>query len=688
MNEEISGKVATFVVRDVLVIEIRNPPINAGSLAVRQGILDALAHLNATPQLLGAVIIGGGRTFIAGSDLREFGKPLEDPQLPAVILAIEASSRPVVAALHGAALGGGFELALGCDARVADRQAVVGLPEVTLGMIPGAGGTQRLPRRAGLAKSITLICTGQRISAVEAEALRLVDQVVDADLLESAVECVHRLAGRKVRIRDEQVRVESAQEIADAERQALHKGKGRPSVVAAIESIHLAATRPIDEALAHERAVFQRFRLGNDASALRHLFFAEREACKLPSDVLATARPVQTVAVIGAGAMGTGIAICALDAKLKVLLLDREATALQAGTQRVTRHYQGRVEAGKMDAAAAAIAEGRLTPTTDWASLGDADVVIEAVFEDLDIKREVFRQIDRYARPGAVLATNTSYLDVDAIASATTRPGDVLGLHFFSPANVMKLLEVVRGTRTGSEALATGMALGLKLRKLPVLAGNAFGFIGNRIYNAYRRQCEFMLEDGTWPEDVDHALVSMGFAMGPFAVADLSGLDIAWRMRKSQAARRDPRERYVDILDQLCELGRLGRKSSAGYYTYAEGRQAKTTDATVREIILRASTQRGRTRQPLGAETIQRRALLAMVNEAALLLAEGVAARPGDIDVVMVQGYGFPRWEGGPAFWARRQDRARLDMDLDQLMAGNGFGAIRADRDMLDRLLA
>ena len=390
-----------------------------------------------------------------------------------------------------------------------------------------------------------------------------------------------------------------------------------------------------------------------------------------------------TVAIIGAGTMGTGIVICALDAGLQVVLLEQDAHALQRGQQRVTEHYQSRVASGKMKAAIAAAAEARLSPSLEWSDLARADVVIEAVFEDLAVKQDVFKKIDAHARSGTVLATNTSYLDVDAIANVTARPQDVLGLHFFSPANVMKLLEVVRGTQTSAEVLATGMALGKRLKKLPVLTGNAFGFIGNRIYNAYRKQCEFMLEDGTWPEDVDSALQAFGFAMRPFAVADLSGLDIAWRMRKSQVATRHPDERYVAILDRLCELGRLGRKTGTGYYTYTEGKQVKATDAVVRGIITQASMQRSITRRVLSAADIQRRALLAMVNEAALLLAAGVASRASDIDVVLAQGYGFPRWEGGPVFWARQQDRSALIQDLQTMATQSGHGFVVADLSVL-----
>lgn len=682
--------VHTHRTEGVLVIEIRNPPVNAASAAVRQGLMAALQTLEADPQAQAAVLIGAGSSFVAGSDLREFGQPLQPPQLPAVIAAIEQCSKPIVAALHGAALGGGLELALGCDARIAQAGTMLGLPEVTLGIIPGAGGTQRLPRRTGLLRAIPLVCRGERFTATQALELRLVDAVVekDTDLCAQAIAHAQGLQGRKQRIRDEAVPAEDAEKIAAAGQSALRAGKHQPAVVAALSALEDSARLPFGEALARERAAFETLRLSPQALALRHLFFAEREATRPPAEwkqsaQAATPRPLETVAVIGAGTMGAGIAIAALGAKLNVILLEQTPEALQAGIQRITSHYQDRVAAGKLTAAQVDAAQARLTGTCHWPDIARADVVIEAVFEDLAVKQTVFAQIDRHARPGAVLATNTSYLDVDAIARATARPQDVLGLHFFSPAHVMKLLEVVQGADSTPDVLATGLQLGRRLGKLPVLCRNAFGFIGNRIYNAYRRQCEFMLEEGAWPEDVDRAMQGFGMAMGPFAVADLSGLDIAWRMRKAQAATRDPRERYVDILDHLCEQGRLGRKSGAGYYTYAEGRQSPDSDATVRALIADASARRGITRQPLTDTAIQRRALLAMANEAALLLAQGVALRAGDIDVVLAHGYGFPRWEGGPVFWARQQDPATLNRELEALAQISGHGFVAGDLSIL-----
>jgi len=671
---------------DVLVIIIDNPPVNAASLEVRRGLLQAIGTLQSSADLQAAILIGAGNTFVAGSDLREFGKPLEAPQLPGVIAAIEECVKPVVAALHGAALGGGFELALGCDARVATASTIVGLPEVTLGIIPGAGGTQRVPRRVGVARAIQMVCSGERIASARALELGLIDAIAEGDLRAAAVAHARALGGRKCRIRDAAVPSGDAEEIEAAVQSALRAGKRRPAVIAAIEAVQASARLPIEAGLAQERAAFQELRLSREAFALRHQFFAEREAMKLPQALQAsraTPRPVQTVAIIGAGTMGTGIAITVLDAGMEVILLEQDDAALQRGSERIRAHYSSRVASGKLKADKAAANEARLGATTDWKQLRRADLVIEAVFEDMQVKQEVFARIDAYARAGAVLATNTSFLDVDAMAQATSRPQDVLGLHFFSPANVMKLLEVVRGAATAPDVLATGLELAKRLRKQPVVTGNAFGFIGNRIYSAYRKQCEFMLEDGAWPEQVDAALQAFGMAMGPFAVADLTGLDIAWRIRKSQAATRDPQERYVAILDHLCEQGRLGQKTGAGYYTYTEGKRSAATDETVRGIIEQASVARGIVRRVVSAEEIQRRALLAMANEAALLLAEGVASRASDIDVVLVQGYGFPRWEGGPVFWVRQQSADALQAGLDELARCSGSGFVRGDLTVL-----
>ncbi|QCG94339.1 3-hydroxyacyl-CoA dehydrogenase [Azospirillum sp. TSA2s] len=671
----------------VAVIVIDNPPVNAGSTAVRRGLLDAVTTLAADPELEAAVLIGAGRTFIAGSDLREFGQPLEDPQLPAVIAAIEACAKPVVAALHGAALGGGFELALGCDARVAAPGTRVGLPEVTLGMIPGAGGTQRLPRLVGLSTAIALICEGRRLAAADALALGLVDALASDDGVEAvrtaAVAHARSLAGRKCRAADKPVPAEPAEFIEAAAVAALRAGRGRPPVIEAIRAVRAAAERPRDEALAEERAVFQRLRLETEAFARRHLFFAERDAARLAELEGVAPRRLERIGVVGSGTMGTGIVIAALDAGLPVTLLENGAGALDTGLARLRDHYARRVDGGKLSAEAAGKRLAALEPTIDIAALATADLVIEAVFEDLEVKQDLFRRLDSVLAPGAVLASNTSYLDLDAIAAATSRPRDVVGLHFFSPANVMRLLEVVRGAKTSPDVLATALALAKRLGKLPVVAGNAFGFIGNRIYAAYRRQCEFLIEEGALPAGVDAALERFGFAMGPFAVADLSGLDIAWRMRRQQSATRDPAARYVEIPDRLCEAGRLGRKTGAGYYRYPPGAKRGETDPEVTALIEAASSAKGIVRRAIPDEEIVGRVLLTMVNEAACLLSEGVAARASDIDLVLVNGYGFPAWEGGPLFWATRQDPSWLRAELARLADLSGPGFRRCDPGMI-----
>jgi 3-hydroxyacyl-CoA dehydrogenase len=676
----------------IAVITLNGPPVNSLGAVLRKHIVSAIDLAESNPEVQGIVLIGNDKAFSAGADVSEFGTPLQraEPVLAQVLARLEACKKPVVAAISGVALGGGLELALACHGRVALENAKLGLPEIKLGLIPGAGGTQRLPRLAGLATALVMIQSGTPQTAQQLVDSGLIDVVVSQDLLSAAmahaIELAAKLATSGIALPSARDRQLDAADVAQFVRVQGDKLTSRqrlqPAYAAQLDAL-AAASGTLEDGLRRERDLFLQLQASSQSLALRHQFFAERDAGKLPSALPTAPRPVNTVAIIGAGTMGAGIAICALDAGLNVILLEQDEAALQRGQQRVSDHYQSRVTAGKMKATIAANAEARLSPSTDWTDLTRADLVIEAVFEDLAVKQDVFQKMDVHARGGAVLATNTSYLDVDAIANFTQRPQDVLGLHFFSPANVMKLLEVVRGTQTSADVLATGMALGKTLKKLPVLTGNAFGFIGNRIYNAYRKQCEFMLEDGAWPEDVDGALQAFGFAMGPFAVADLSGLDIAWRMRKAQAATRHPDERYVAILDHLCEQGRLGRKTGAGYYAYTDGKQIKTTDVTVRGIITQASKQRCITRRTLSGADIQRRALLAMVNEAALLLAQGVASRASDIDVVLVQGYGFPRWEGGPVFWAHQQDRTVLAQDLQALAAKSGHGFVVADLSVL-----
>ncbi|WP_028238333.1 3-hydroxyacyl-CoA dehydrogenase NAD-binding domain-containing protein [Stutzerimonas azotifigens] len=670
----------------VALIYIDNPPVNAGSLEVREGLLRAVKQVESDSQLIGAVLIGAGKMFIAGSDLNEFGKPLEEPQLPEVIRAIEQCSKPIIAAVHGAALGGGFELALGCDARVAAPGCLLGLPEVTLGMIPGAGGTQRLPRLVGIPKAIELICSGARVEASEALALGMVDAVAEGDLASFAVDYVRRLPDKR-RIRDMNTPASDSAQIEQARAKALKAGRNRPQVSAAIDAVLDAATQPIDLALAAEREVFQRLRLSTEAFALRHLFFAERQSAKRIELDGIEPRSIERTAVIGAGTMGSGIALAILQAGLPVVLLERDEAALNKGMERIRADYDRRVATGRIDEARAEADLARLHASMDWEQVSRAQLVIEAVFEDLTVKQELLRQVEPLLDEEAIFATNTSYLDVDQIAEAAKHPQRVMGLHFFSPANVMRLVEVVRGMYTAPETISTGFALVRRLGKLPILTNNAFGFIGNRIYAAYRQQCELMLEEGALPAQIDEAMETFGMAMGPFAVADLSGLDIAWRMRQARSHLRDVNMRYVDIPDLLCEQGRLGRKTGAGYYRYDEqGR--RNEDPRVTELIERESARKGIARRTFSPGDIVERVLTTMANEAALLMTEGVTTRASDIDLVLVNGFGFPKWEGGPAFWSARQPLASLKALQQQLAAVTGAGFIKGDLAMFHHLNA
>jgi len=663
---------------DVAIAVIDNPPVNASSLEVRAGLLAAIQTLNAEAAVKAVVLIGAGRTFIAGADIREFGGPPRDPQLPAVIAAIEACEKPVIAAISGAALGGGFELALGCDARIATADAAVGLPEVTLGIIPGAGGTQRLPRLVGLATAIRLITSGRRVKATEAEQLGLIDAVTRDDLREAAVRHALTLGGRKRRLSELPVPPEANEAVERASAEAIQGARGRTAVQEAIEAVRNAARMPFAAAAEAERATFQRLRQSEEAAALRYLFFAEREAARVPELDTKVARgaplAVSQVGVVGAGTMGTGISLCFLDAGVPVVLIERDNAALERGVERIRSVYRRQVHSGRMSAEDMERRLGALSPAVALQALAQADLVIEAVFEDMAVKQALMRELDRVAKPGAVLASNTSYLDLDALAAVTERPGDVVGLHFFAPANMMRLLEIVRGRSTAPEVLARMLALAKTIRKLPVVARVGEGFIGNRIFSAYRMQCELMLEEGAYPEQVDAALVAFGMAMGPFAVNDLSGLDITWRTRQRLAATRDPKARYPEILDRLCESGRFGQKTAAGWYRYPEGARRGASDPEVHALIEKCSAAKGIARHPFTAEQIQWRALATMINEAALLLAEGIAARPSDVDLVLVNGYGFPSHKGGPLFWASRRPRNEVVAALDTLAAAAGHG--------------
>lgn len=653
----------------IAVIAVDNPPVNALSQAVRAGLAEAIARLAGDDQARAGVIYGTGRTFIAGADIREFGKPMAEPFLPDVIAAIEACGKPVVAALHGTALGGGLEVALGCHARVALASAKVGLPEVTLGILPGAGGTQRLPRIAGAAAALDLITSGRHVAAVEALKLGIVDTVVDGDdPLAAGLAHARRLAdGEATGRRSGEIDPGAKDEALFADWRAKTKtsARGQMSPMVAIDAIEAAYDLPFAEGMARERELFKELMASDQRAGLIHAFFAERAVAKIPEAEAASPREVASIGVIGGGTMGSGIAVAALNAGLPVTLVERDEASVERARGIVSKLLDDGVRRGKLsEARRDQILSRDFSTATDYSALAETDLVIEAVFEDMDVKKDVFRRLDGIAKAGAILATNTSYLDVNEIAAATARPQDVIGFHFFSPAHVMRLLEVVVADKTGADVVATGFALAKKLRKVSVRAGVCDGFIGNRLLNTYRKAADYMVEDGASPYQIDAALVAFGFPMGPFAVSDLAGLDIAWAGRKRRAATRDPRERTVGIADRICERGWFGQKTGRGYYLYEAGARRGSPDPEVEAIIAAEREAKGIVPRSFTDEEIVSRYMAAMINEAAKIVEEGIALRPLDVDVTMLAGYGFPRWRGGPMHYA---DRLGLDTVLAEL---------------------
>ncbi|HEV8389894.1 MAG TPA: 3-hydroxyacyl-CoA dehydrogenase NAD-binding domain-containing protein [Dongiaceae bacterium] len=637
-------------------VAIDNPPVNALSRAVREGLIAAIEQVDSDAAVRAAILVGEGRTFIAGADITEFDKPPTEPILPDIVKRLERSGKPWIAAIHGAALGGGLEVALGCHYRTAAASARLGCPEVQLGLIPGAGGTVRLPRLIAPKHAVGLVSGGKPVSAAQAADWGLVDQVVDGDLRAAALKFAREVAGRPLpqplAERAPTGRLEPAEWdsiLADARQ----KARGQIAPVVAVEAARDATELPADQALVLERKRFLELREGEQSKALRYIFLAEKSVPKVPDIRGVTPRPADHVGVIGGGTMGAGIAAAVLLAGCTVTMIERDFAALERGLGTTRSHLDNSLKRGLVDAARHQAMMSRLSGSTDYGSLGTADLVIEAVFEDMDAKIAVFARLDQVTRPNAVLATNTSYLDVKRIAQAVRDPSRVIGLHFFSPAHVMKLLEVIRTGIVAPDALATGFAFAGRLGKIPVPAGVCHGFIGNRIMSAYRRECEYMIEDGALPQEVDAAMTGFGFPMGVFAMQDLSGLDISWAMRKSQAATRDPNLRYVAIADRLCELGRFGRKTGAGYFQYAASGTGGDPDPLVERIILEESARKGIIRRPIQEAEITGRILRIMQAEGERILSEGIAASPEAIDVVMVNGFGFPRWRGGPMFMRR-----------------------------------
>ena len=650
--------VTTALHGDVLVVTIDNPPVNALGAAVRQGLLAAMQQAQADAAVAAVLLVGAGKAFIAGADIREFGKPPVPPALPEVCRAIEGSDKPVVAVLHGAALGGGLEVALSAHYRLALPAATVGLPEVNLGLLPGSGGTQRAPRLMGVQGATAMMLSGQHLKAQAALQAGLVDKLVEgADAQAAGLAYVRELLTAKAPVR-------RTRDLAIAEPQAAlawleeqkaetaKKARGLFSPLKIIECVQAAVQLPFDEGLARERALFIECLDSPQRAGLIHAFFAEREVAKVPEAQAAQPRPVASVAVIGGGTMGAGIAVAALDAGLPVTMIERDAESIARGRANVEKVYNGLVAKGRMTDAAKAAVMARYTGSTNYADIAQVDLVIEAVFEDIEVKKAVFRELDRVCKPGAVLATNTSYLDIDAIAAATSRPQDVIGLHFFSPANIMKLLEIVVPAKVAADVVATAFELAKKLKKVPVRAGVCDGFIGNRILAVYKQAADYLMEDGASPYEIDAAVRGFGFAMGPFQVTDLAGGDIGWATRKRRAATRDPQARYVEIADRICERGWFGQKTGRGFYLYPEGARVGQPDPEVLAIVDAERAKKGITPRSFSADEIMRRYMAAMVNEGAKVVAEGIALRPLDVDVTFVAGYGFPRHRGGPMKWA------------------------------------
>ncbi len=667
---------ADYSVRDgIALVTIDNPPVNAMTVGVPRAVCEALERAGREPEVVAIVIRGGGSGTIAGADIRMFGKPWPagEPSLRDIIATVERSPKPVAALIRGQCLGGGLELALSCHYRLAASDSAVGQPEVKLGFPPGAGGTQRLPRLAGVEAALAMILDGNPVPALRARDLGIIDRVVEGDPREAAIAFMReRVAagGPHVLARDRKLEAPGPDYFA-AERTKAEKANRnlRSAQLACIDCVEAAVTLPFDAGIARERAIFETCLASEESRALRHVFFAERAAGKVPGIGKQTAvARIASAAVIGSGTMGTGIAMCFAEAGIPVHVLDTHAPALERGIATIRKSYEASAAKGRLSAADVEKRMSLITPTSVYADLAGADIAIEAVFEDMPVKRAVFAALDRVLEANAILASNTSYLDVDEIAaSVPARLGRVLGLHFFSPANLMRLLEIVRTSSATPETVATALALARRLRKLPVVAGVCHGFIGNRMLTGYIREAGFLLEEGASPQQVDKALTDFGMPMGPFAVKDLAGLDIGWRNRKAFAHLRDASKRTSPVDDWICELGRFGQKTGAGYYRYEPGSRAPIPDPLVDELIRKAAKEKGITRREIGHDEIVERCLYPLVNEGAKVLEEGIALRASDIDLVWINGYGFPAWRGGPMHWADTVGLAKVLASVERL---------------------
>jgi 3-hydroxyacyl-CoA dehydrogenase len=637
----------------VAVLTVDNPPVNALSQHVRKGLHDGIKQATADGAVQAIVIACAGRTFIAGADITEFGKPPAEPSLHSVLDLIEGSPKPVVAAVHGTALGGGLEVTLACHYRVAVKAARFGLPEVKLGILPGAGGTQRLPRVVGVEKGLSMMVSGDPIGADEALKAGLIDEIVDGDLAAAGVTFAEKVLNekrplRKIRDLDDKLAaVRGKPEVfANFRKSIARQTRGFRAPENIVKAVEAAVSLPFDQGLKRERELFVELLNSPESKAQRYFFFAEREAAKVP-DVPADTPPrdVKKAAVIGAGTMGGGIAMNFANAGIPVTVIEVAQEALERGLGIVRKNYEATAARGRLTAADVEKRMELITGTTDFKAAADADMVIEAVFEEMPVKKDVFAKLDDICKPDAVLATNTSTLDVDEIASATRRPESVIGTHFFSPANVMRLLENVRGQKSSKTTIATAMTIGRRIGKVPVLVGVCYGFVGNRMLHQRGLQAEKLILEGAAPHQVDRVLTDFGFPMGPFAMSDLAGLDVGWRIRKGRGVK-------APVADRICELGRFGQKTGAGYFKYEKGDRTPVPDLEVEKIIVDVATSMGITRRAISDEEILQRLLYPMVNEGAKILDEKIAIRASDIDVIWVYGYGWPVYRGGPMFWA------------------------------------
>jgi 3-hydroxyacyl-CoA dehydrogenase len=679
---------------DVAVITLDNPPVNGLGHAQRSAIVAGVDAAQADAKVKAIVIIGANKLFSGGADIKEFNTPraLAEPTLHSVIRTVEASGKPVIAAIGGTCMGGGLELSLGCHYRVALGDAQVALPEVKLGLLPGAGGTQRLPRAVGVETALNMIVSGASVPASQLAKTALFDEIVTGDLLEGALAFAREVAGTRPlpRVRDRKAALPEAEAFFQFARNTVAAmAKNYPAPLKCVDAVEAAVTKPFDAGLKYERDLFVELIQTPESRALRHAFFGERAASKIPDVPPETpVRRLGTVAVIGAGTMGGGIAMNFLNAGVPVTILETKQEALDKGLATIRKNYEASVKRGKMTPEQLDQRMKLLRPTLSYDDVKDADMAIEAVFEDMGVKETVFRKLDEVMKPGAILATNTSTLDVNRIAGFTKRPQDVVGMHFFSPANVMKLLEVVRGAKTAKDVLATVMQAAKKIRKTAVVSGVCDGFIGNRMVEQYLRQALFLVEEGASPQQVDGALEKFGFAMGPFRMSDLAGNDIGWAIRKRRYAER-PSMIYSKLADRLCELGRFGQKTGAGWYRYEPGRRDALPDPAVDQMIADYRKEKGITPRRIDDAEIVERCVYALVNEGARILEEGIAARASDIDMVYLTGYGFPVHRGGPMLYADMQGPYNVVRTLNRFAANpHGDPSFWKPAPMLEKLAA